>query len=66
MAQQSIDTSTGTVAHGGIQRSSREQEEQQHQRAVDAHITGASPARLAEANRKLGGNFDGPIPNMMG
>ena len=32
--------------------------------SLNAYITGVPPTKLAEANRKLGGNFDGPILNM--
>ena len=32
-----------------------------YQRLIDGYIAGEPSAKLAEANRKLGGNFDGPI-----
>ncbi|WP_407673037.1 aromatic ring-hydroxylating oxygenase subunit alpha [Novosphingobium beihaiensis] len=32
-----------------------------YQRLIDAYIAGEPGAKLAAANRKLGGNFDGPI-----
>jgi len=32
-----------------------------YQRLIDGYIAGAPMHRLAEANQKLGGNFDGPI-----
>ncbi|KHK92684.1 (2Fe-2S)-binding protein [Novosphingobium malaysiense] len=32
-----------------------------YQRLIDGYIAGDSSTKLAEANRKLGGNFDGPI-----
>ncbi|MCW1428992.1 aromatic ring-hydroxylating oxygenase subunit alpha [Novosphingobium sp. JCM 18896] len=32
-----------------------------YQRLIDGYIAGVSGERLAAANRKLGGNFDGPI-----
>lgn len=32
-----------------------------YQRLIDGYIAGASPSKLAAANQKLGGNFDGPI-----
>jgi phenylpropionate dioxygenase-like ring-hydroxylating dioxygenase large terminal subunit len=35
-----------------------------YQRLIDGYIAGVSPEKLAEANQKLGGNFDGPILNL--
>ena len=32
-----------------------------YQRLIDGYIAGEPSAKLAEANRKLGGNFDGPV-----
>ena len=32
-----------------------------YQRIIDGYLAGVSPQKLAEANQKLGGNFDGPI-----
>ncbi|RYE58434.1 MAG: aromatic ring-hydroxylating dioxygenase subunit alpha, partial [Rhizobiaceae bacterium] len=32
-----------------------------YQRLIDGYIAGAPGVKLAAANQKLGGNFDGPI-----
>lgn len=35
-----------------------------YQRIIDGYIAGEDKARLAAANRKLGGNFDGPVEDL--
>jgi hypothetical protein len=35
-----------------------------YQRLIDGYIAGIEPEKLAKANNKLGGNFDGPIHDL--